>query len=484
MTEPVKEEMESLPVKSRLPGPWIVPVLTLVMAGVVLAWNAQVRYREFAAYQQQLMESSVHGTAAQLEIFLGELQRSVHLFAYMERERIRQLAANPDDEKLLAGLDAAMRGQFSGVFAFTLAGREGAPLLTDFDGLMGEVCLRDMRIFATDRQHSKVYMHPHPSTYHFDIMVDLEGDGEQAAIFFASFKTDILSRILRHGQLPGHRLMLLKQDIPRLIEMSADGPRIVLLREFKLSMDEMSRIGHSTAVGGTSWDLVDLPEAKLYADMRAGIWRETALVMLAIVAVTAIMMGLFQHAQARRREIEYAYAHDAATGLPARHHFMERLERRVAAGLEDQSGFTLMLIDPGRFRRLKGTFFEHRVDDTLMRWLARRIEQVLAGAEIVARIGENDYAALLPGHDTGQIEAVSYKVLAALRQPLGAQGDIILSDPCTGYARFPEDGGDAYALVRHAGTQVYIARQRGGQGPAEQAARENVSRPGQPDDAH
>ncbi|MBI5461471.1 MAG: diguanylate cyclase [Gammaproteobacteria bacterium] len=130
----------------------------------------------------------------------------------------------------------------------------------------------------------------------------------------------------------------------------------------------------------------------------------------------------------------------------------------------------MLLVDVGRFHRLKGTFFEHRTDDLLTRAVAERIEKALCGAKIVARIGDNDYAVLLTEEHPEQLAAVVRNVLAELKKPFGVDNDIVLPNPCMGSALYPFDGEDIQTLLRHAGTQIYSARQLGGAGPTAQTA--------------
>lgn len=448
---------------------WLFPILILAMVGAMLAWNAHVRYREFEIHQRRLMESSVNGTAAEIGVFIGELRRSVHLFADMQRALLDRLAAEPDDPRVLEELTAAVRNHFPEAFAFTLADNTGEPLLDDFDGLVGDICVNDMRSFAKQREHSNVYIHPNPVAYHFDIMVDRGHHNGSAGIFFVSFTTDILARTLTHGEAPGHKLLLLKQDIPGLIEVASDGVRIKLQREFKLNTREMQRIGYSRPVGGTSWDLADLPAADLYADMRGNIQREAGLILLAFLAVNGSMLWLLLRSQAKRRRIEHLYHHDAVTGLPNRHLFLERFAQMTAAS-EIGAAFALLLIDIGQFRRLKGTFFEHRADDALTKSAAERIEASLSRtgivARIIARIGDSDYAVLLQEHDPERIESIANHVLAALNKPFGADNDIVLHNSRLGSAVYPLDGADIDMLIRHAGAQIYAARQQDRNGRA------------------
>jgi diguanylate cyclase (GGDEF)-like protein len=436
---------------------WFFPILILAMVGAMLAWNAHVRYREFESYQQRLMESAVNGTAAEIGVFIGELRRSVHLFADTEHVLLDRLAANPDGEQALEKLTAAVHDHFPEAFAFTLANDQGEPLLDDFDGLVGEICINDMRSFATQREHSKVYLHPNPVAYHFDIMVDRERNGSAGGIFFVSFTTDILTRTLQHGEAPGHKLLLLKQDIPGLIEVSSDGARIKLQREFKLSTQEIQRIGYSRSVSGTSWDLVDLPDADLYANMRRDIQRETFLVMLAFLVVNGSMLWLLHRSQTKRQRLEHLLNHDAITGLPNHHLFLEKFGQMARLHAVSQSTFILFLIDPGQFRRLKGTFFEHRLGDALTKAVAGRLQESLGGASIVSKI-DGSYVALISGLTPEQAGEVSLAVVSALSKPFGVDNDIILTNPCVGIAMYPQDGGDVSQLLRHAGSQIYAAR--------------------------
>lgn len=456
---------------------WFFPILILAMVGAMLSWNAHIRYREFETYQQRLMESSVNGTAAELGVFINELRRSVHLFSDKERARIDLLSANPDDEKTHEQLDRIVRTHFPEAFAFTLADNNGEPLLDDFDGLVGDICVNDMRTFSSQREHSKVYIHPNPVTYHFDIMVDREHNGDPTGIFFVSFTTDILSRILKHGEVPGHKLLLLKQDIPGLIEVTSEGPRIKLQREFKLTSQEMDRIGYSAPVSGASWALVDLPDPDLYMNMRNTIRREAIFIMLAFLAVNSSMLWMLLRSQSRRRKLEHLYHHDPVTGLPNRHLFLERFTHMASAHADSGASFTLLLIDVGRFRRLKDTFFEQKSDDILTKAAAERIEKALCGARIVARIGDNNFAVLFSGRTAEQVESDSQNVLAALKKPFGTDNDTLLQNPCVGNAQYPEDGEDIQALIRQAGIKIYGARQQHSNGHAPQTGPESPSNP-------
>lgn len=439
---------------------WVFPVLILSMVGAMLTWNALIRYQEFSAYQQRIMDNSVNGTSAEISVFLSELRRSIHLFADKESALIDRVATNPDDSDIFEQLGTSVRKHFPESFAYTIADKTGTPLIEDFDGLVGEVCIKDMQTFATGRSHSKVYIHPHPTQYHFDIMVDRGHGNGSDGIFFVSFTTDILSRILKHGEVPGHRLILLKQDIPGLIEVTADGARIELQREFKLSTQEMERIGHSVAIKGTLWDLIDLPDADLYTGMRNDILRETILIFLMFITAGGIMFWLLVLSQSKRRKLEYLYNHDPVTGLPNRNFFAEQFLYMTRSKTTGHPEFALMLIDTGSLRNVKGDFFEQHTNDEMKRNVSERLERALCDAGILARIEDTYYATLLPGTSTEQLESVSRDILSSLHPPFGSDNGFILDNPCIGIAIYPENGRDLDTLMRHANMQIYGNRKQ------------------------
>lgn len=436
-------------------------VLVLLMVGTLLAWSGYIRYRDFETHQQELMKSSVAGTAGEIGIFVNELRRGAHLFADIEGRRLERLMRDPDNTALYDAIQKSVKTHFPDAFAFTIADNNGKPFVTDFEGRIGETCVNDVRRFVSDRTHSGIYVHPNQEMYHFDIMVDWERNGQRLGIFFISFSTDILVRILKHGQIPEHRLMLLKRDVPGLIEVTADGARIALDREFKLSARERQGIGYSIPVGGTFWDLADLPEPGLFENARTNLWREAVMLMSAFVLVSVLMVGLLFRAHTRNRELEYLYTHDPATGFPNRYFLLDRLQRWMHPTREEKFSFALLLIDLGGAKRASGAFFNHHNDDALVREAGERMRKSLREADVLARLGGNEYAVLLCRTAAEEATGIAGDILANLEPPFAADTGARFPRACIGLAVFPEHGTDAETLMQHAGAALYAAKLKG-----------------------
>lgn len=430
----------------------------LVVVGALLAWNSHVRYRDFEQHQYKLVHSSVNGAAGGIGVFIGELRRSVRLLADKEAARLQRLARKPEDYGLYDALQASVKAHFPEAFAFTLADANGDPYVTDFEGRVEGMCLKDMHQFAADRARGGLYVHPNNQMYHFDVMVDWERDGRNAGIFFVSFPADLVARILKHSELPGHKLMLLKRDVPGLIEITADGARISLDREFKLSREEMRRIAYSVPVDGTLWDLADVPEAGLFENARRAIQREAWFIMLAVIAASVAMTLLMLRYHRRNKNLEYLYTHDAGTGFPNRYSLLDSLQRCLHQARQKKSSCALLLIDLGGFRRASGTFLSHRDNEALIREVGERIRRTLADEDVFAHLAGNEFAILRPGVDAETAHQSAAALLNTLKKPLTADQGVTLPKAGIGIAIFPEHGEDAEALTQHATVALYTAR--------------------------
>lgn len=433
-------------------------ILALLMTAALLAWTSHVRYREFETYQQRLMHSSADGAAGEIGVFLNELRRSAHLFADKEAVRLAQLIRHPDDYGLYDSLEASVKSHFPEAFAFTLADRNGKPYVTDFEGRIGDICVKDIHQFAADRAHSGVYVHPGNDMYHFDVMVDWERNKRQSDVLLVSFSTDIIARILKHSELPGHRLMLLKRDIPGLIEVTSGGARNVINRENKLSPEEMNQIGYSTPVNGTFWDLVDMPEPGLFENTRHAIQREAWSILLAVVTVCLAMVAFLVRYHVRNKKLEHLYTHDAATGLPNRYFLLDRLQRCLHQARPGHSTCALLFIDLGGFRIASGAFLNHRNNHELMAEVGERVRRVLAAHDVFAHLAGNEFAVLKSGADAEAATRSAQAIMEALKSPFTADKSVMLPKAVVGIAISPGHGTDTEALTQNATAALYAAR--------------------------
>jgi len=279
-------------------------LITLLMVGAMLTWQAWISTRNFSEYHQQLAVTSVTGAALELELLISELQRSMRLFADDQRTLFEEIASDTGNDAAWARLEQAVNRHFPEYFGMTLTNTAGEVLRPDFDNAVNELCEQDIHAFIDEGYSHAGYIHPNPLGYHFDVITPWGDEGKPQGIFFLSFPPGMLARTLQRIQPPGHALLLLRTDKGGLIEVTARGTRTELQRDFTLSSNESGRILYSRAIANSRWDLVDLPDAQLFRSELARNAGYAALVFSAFAVVGLLMLQQLRRKEKRRQQAE------------------------------------------------------------------------------------------------------------------------------------------------------------------------------------
>lgn len=198
----------------------------------------------------------------------------------------------------------------------------------------------------------------------------------------------------------------------------------------------------------------------------------TALIAASVLALTSVtdIYSVELTSRARKHaerlqqmnaQLHHQASHDALTGLPNRRLFFERL----ASMLGDTgrgSRFAVMVIDLDRFKLVNDSL-GHGAGDELLQEVARRMAAALRKADILARIGGDEFLVLASDvSDAEEAECVAARLVQALRAPLRLRNLDVPISPSIGISLHPRDGGDANSLVARADEAMYCAKQRGG----------------------
>ena len=165
----------------------------------------------------------------------------------------------------------------------------------------------------------------------------------------------------------------------------------------------------------------------------------------------------------RRAEehIRYMAQHDNLTGLPNRGVFSFLLERLIAASKREHQRFALIFIDLDRFKPINDTH-GHAVGDRVLQEVALRISRVLRESDTVARIGGDEFVAILANivHE-GNVLMVAEKIRCAVNQPLSIEHLDLAISSSMGIALYPEHGQDEIELTRNADQAMYLSKRIG-----------------------
>jgi hypothetical protein len=114
--------------------------------------------------QQQTTEAlrSTRYTAQIVQRTLQEQRRMLNLFIEVQRGAIDRLITQPQATAPFAAISQAMQQFFPTAFAFTLADKNGMPVIDDFDGLVGDICQQNIQHFAHAGSSQPVFHSPAP----------------------------------------------------------------------------------------------------------------------------------------------------------------------------------------------------------------------------------------------------------------------------------------------------------------------------------
>lgn len=266
-------------------------MVCLVMVGLLLVWSASQRISNFDERQQQLAEHSVRAAASEVDLYMKGYQRAVDIFAEENRFFLSTLELWPQDMESYTLLQEKIVRYFPEHFAFTLADSNGTTLLEGFEGMVGKQCREDIQIFAANEGEYGIYRHqtPEGEHRHFDIMSYWQGSESDEAVFFISFGMERLESILQNTQIPGHQLMLVRDDMPGYVDVTATQNRQYLPAGGYLDDTALRRVSYSLPVPGTRWNLIVLPDNTLYSQAHRSILVETMLVFIGFLVVSFIM---------------------------------------------------------------------------------------------------------------------------------------------------------------------------------------------------
>lgn len=160
--------------------------------------------------------------------------------------------------------------------------------------------------------------------------------------------------------------------------------------------------------------------------------------------------------------MEFMALHDPLTQLPNRIYLNEHLASLLALARRQGSSVAILFIDLDKFKEVNDAQ-GHQAGDDLLREMALRLRSAVRQSDFVARIGGDEFLVVLTDiAGTQDVARVADTMLETMSMTITAPGRSILVSPSIGISQFPDHGGTADELIRHADTAMYQAKTRGG----------------------
>ncbi len=165
--------------------------------------------------------------------------------------------------------------------------------------------------------------------------------------------------------------------------------------------------------------------------------------------------------KAAEARLQHQAFHDALTGLPNRALFMDRLGLALAAARRGPARVALVYLDLDRFKMVNDTL-GHHAGDRLLQEVGRRLAAAVRDSDTMARMGGDEFCAIVPDVvDGAEAAAVAHRLAAALRPVVELQGHDLHVTASVGVALHPTDGEDPHTLLRCADAAMYQAKESG-----------------------
>jgi len=177
------------------------------------------------------------------------------------------------------------------------------------------------------------------------------------------------------------------------------------------------------------------------------------------------LTDITERKRAEQEIVNLAY-YDRLTGLPNRRLLRDRLEQALAGSARNGRHGALLFIDLDNFKLLNETS-GHDVGDQLLVEVARRLADCLGAAGGAARIGGDEFVALVEDLSGNANEAAALAkqtgetILAALNAPYALAGGVRHSSPSIGVAMFSGGGATCEELLKQADIAMYEAKAAG-----------------------
>ncbi len=153
--------------------------------------------------------------------------------------------------------------------------------------------------------------------------------------------------------------------------------------------------------------------------------------------------------------IAWMARYDALTGLPNRVEFFERVEKLITGS--DARRFAIFTIDLDKFKEIND-LQGHLIGDQLLQRVAGAVLKTLQKEEMVARFGGDEFVAVKPFSDEGEVDAFAARLWHCFsgKQTFAAT-EVVLS-ASIGISVYPEDGTDINTILSNSDLAMYRAK--------------------------
>lgn len=177
------------------------------------------------------------------------------------------------------------------------------------------------------------------------------------------------------------------------------------------------------------------------------------------MVVTVLDMSVVRHLH---KQLEFQAVTDPLTGLLNRRGFYQTVENLLLRGERTDSAWVLLYLDLDGFKRVNDSL-GHDAGDRVLRWVSEQLKACLRPFDILARMGGDEFTALLDLEFPEQAAKIAEKLIERVSICQQIDGLDIALGASIGIATYPDCGANLDGLLRASDIAMYEAKRAGRQ---------------------
>ncbi len=158
-------------------------------------------------------------------------------------------------------------------------------------------------------------------------------------------------------------------------------------------------------------------------------------------------------------DLRHRSEHDLLTDIPNRFSMERRLQNLMMDANRSGTAFGLIYVDLDRFKQVND-LYGHRTGDLYLQEVTRRMKLQLRSEDVLARIGGDEFIALVPIlHSHEDAEEIAQRLERSFEAPFEIEDVILHGSASVGLAVYPDDGLTKEELQRSADTAMYANKE-------------------------
>lgn len=167
----------------------------------------------------------------------------------------------------------------------------------------------------------------------------------------------------------------------------------------------------------------------------------------------------------QRRKMEEQLIHqatyDSLTNLPNRSLLVDRVQQAIMQAKKAKTKVAVLFLDLDRFKLINDSL-GHTVGDDLLQLVASRLIKATRDGDTVARIGGDEFVAVLPMlKDEDEALPIAKRILSTLDEPFFLGEHKFNITTSIGVSFYPKDGENFEELLKNADLSMYSAKDSG-----------------------